>query len=275
MDLILSPGNVKTTMSAVGASSADLWKVPPHQIVVLPEYNIRVRNEAYNQRVRDIADSIKVNGFLLDHPLTGYVNRTEDGDQIVLIGGHRRLEAVLIAISEGYEILTVPVIIKPGKGTSMEDLLVDLKVGNDGEPITLLEQALLCQRLLKFGWDPQQMAKRLGYKDVQQVGNLLTLAAAPQPIRHHVAMDRISASLAITLLLKHGPKALEVVEKLVAGKGKKVTPKDVPAIRFKQHLRKQAEPMYRAIQTVQADPGWASLSKETQALLEETMRAPK
>ena len=39
-----------------------------------------------------------------------------------------------------------------------------------------------------------------------------------------------------------------------------VTPKDVPAIRFKQFLRKQAEPMYQAIQTVQADPGWKSLS---------------
>ena len=65
------------------------------------------------------------------------------------------------------------------------------------------------------------------------------------------------------------------MEKLIVGKGKKVTPKDVPAIRFKQYLRKQAEPMYRAIQTVQADPGWAGLSKETQALLEETMRAPK
>ena len=49
-------------------------------------------------------------------------------------------------------------------------------------------------------------------------------------------IDRSAKNLASSL----------VVEKLVAGRGKKVTPKDVPAIRFKQYLRKQAEPMYRA-----------------------------
>lgn len=270
----LIQGSGKNAMKEISASSSDLWKVPPHEINLLDGYNIRIRNEAYNRRVREIADSIKVNGFLSDQPLSVYARKTETGaNELVLIGGHRRLEAVKIAIAEGCEIPVVPVIVKPF-GTSVEDLLVDLKVGNDGEPISTLEQALLCQRFIKFGWEPQQIAERLGYQPTQ-VSNLLTLAAAPAAVRNHVANDRISATLAIQLLLKHGTKAPGIIERLVTGKTTKVTPKDVPAIRFKQYLRKQAEPMYRAIQSVQADPGWASLSKETQALLEETMRAPK
>ena len=92
-------------------------------------------------------------------------------------------------------------------------------------------------------------------------------------MRNHVANDRISATLATQLLLKHGTKAPGIIERLVNGKATKVTPKDVPVIRFKQFLRKQAEPMYQAIQTVQADPGWKSLSKETQELLETAIRA--
>lgn len=243
MDINLIQGSGKNAMKEINASSSDLWKVPPHEIKLLEGYNIRIRNEAYDRRVREIADSIKANGFLSDQPLSVYARKTETGaNELVLIGGHRRLEAVKIAIAEGCEIPAVPVIVKPF-GTSMEDLLVDLKVGNDGEPISMLEQALLCQRFIKFGWEPQQIAERLGYQ-TPQVSNLLTLAAAPVAVRNHVANDRISATLAIQLLLKHGTKAPQFIERLITGKATKVTPKDVPAIRFKQFLRKQAVPMY-------------------------------
>lgn len=272
MDINLIQGSGKKAMAEINASSSDLWKVPPHEIKLLEGYNIRIRNEAYNRRVREIADSIKINGFLSDQPLSVYARKTETGaNELVLIGGHRRLEAVKIAIAEGCEIPAVPVIVKPF-GTSVEDLLVDLKVGNDGEPITMLEQALLCQRFIKFGWEPQQIAERLGYQ-TPQVSNLLTLAAAPAAVRNHVANDRISATLAIQLLLKHGTKAPEFIERLITGKTTKVTPKDVPAIRLKQFLRKQAVPMYETLNSVKDDPGFAALAPETRTKLEELLKA--
>lgn len=270
MELQLSPGNVKNAMKSVGASSSDLWKVPPQSIVVMPGYNIRIKNARYHERVDEIKESILTNGFLPDHPLSGYVNRTGDGDEIVLIGGHRRLEATLLAIGEGAQIETVPIIIKP-KGTDMGDLFVDLKVGNDGEPLGMLEQALLCKRLINFGWSEQHVAKRFGYKTVQTVDNYLMLAGAGDAIHSYISEERISSSLAIQLLAKHGIKAYAMIEKMVGDKTTKVKPKDVPAIRLKQLLRKQAEPMYETLKTVQADPEFGRLAPETQAALQKLL----
>lgn len=262
-EINLIQGSVKNAMRSAGASSSDLWKVPLHVIKVLPNYNVRIRNEAYDAKVREIADSIKANGFYVDKPLSGYIAKNDDGtEEIILIGGHRRLEAVKIAVAEGAEITTVPMIVKPF-GTSMEDLLVDLKVGNDGEPITVLEQAILCQRLTAFGWEPSQIAARLGYQS-KHVTNLLSLAGAPKKVRDHVAADRISASMVIQLLAQYGTKAPDMIERLVNKGAKRVTAKDVPEIKFKQELRKRAEPMYQTIAKVQLDPAFSSLATKTQ-----------
>lgn len=138
----LTPGNTKAAMRAVGASSSDLWKVEPGRLRVLEGFNARVKNEAYTARVRWIADSIKANGYYPDKPLTGFV-ALEDGVEVIYVtGGHRRHEGVLLAIEEGADVGTVPVVIKP-RGTSMEDLMVDLVVGNEGDPLTTYEQAVV------------------------------------------------------------------------------------------------------------------------------------
>lgn len=267
----LTPGSVKAAMKAAEASSSDLCKVRPDVIKVMPNYNARIRNEKYNQRVREIADSIKANGFYVDKPLSGFIGKDESNqDTIYLVGGHRRLEAALIAIAEGAEVPSLPIIIKP-KGTNLEDLTVDLKIGNDGEPLTTLEQALVCQRLAAFNWESSQIGSCLGYTN-QRVDELLSLAAAPKAIRDHVAADRISASLAIELISKHGAKAKEMIEKLVNGQSKKVTAKDVPELRFKQTLKKKAEPLFEAVTKVQLDPAFVSLAPETQEAISKLIK---
>ena len=203
--------------------------------------------------------------------MSGFIGKdAENQDIIYLVGGHRRLEATFIAISEGAEIPVVPVIVKP-KGTNIEDLTVDLKVSNDGEPLTTLEQALVCQRLAAFNWESSQIGSRLGYTN-QRVDELLSLAAAPKAIRDHVAADRISASLAIELISKHGSKAKEIIEKLVNGQSKKVTAKNVPELRFKQSLRKQAAPLFEAVTKVQLDPAFVSLAPETQEIISKLIK---
>jgi len=109
----LTPGNTKAAMKAVGAASSDLWKVDPGQLRTLDGFNARIKNDAYAARVRWIADSIKANGFYPDKPLTGFV-ALEDGEEVIYVtGGHRRHEGVLLAIEEGADVPTVPVVIKP------------------------------------------------------------------------------------------------------------------------------------------------------------------
>lgn len=263
----LAAGNVKAAMKDVGAVSADLWQVEPTRLRVLEGFNARVKNEAYTARVRKIADSIKANGYYRDKPLSGFVAREGDENVIYVTGGHRRHEAVHLAISEGVEIPNVPVVVKP-KGTSMEDLTVDLVVGNDGEPLSTYEQAVVCKRLAGFGWESKEIARRLGYASAQYVDGLLALAAAPLPIRRMVMEGITSATAAIEAIKKHGDKAHEVLlAALVKAGGGRVTAKHMPDMAFKKACKKQAEPMYTMLTKVQEDPGYDSLSDDLRCLL--------
>lgn len=278
-DSNLTAGNVKAAMKEAGAVSADLWQVTPDRLRVLEGFNARVKNEAYTGRVRWIADSIKANGYYKDKPLSGFVAREDGVDVIYVTGGHRRHEAVNLAISEGVEVPHVPVVIKP-KGTGMEDLTVDLIVGNEGEPLTTYEQAVVCKRLAGFGWDSKEIARRVGYSTAQYVDGLLALAAAPLPIRKMVIESVISATTAIDAIKKHGDKAVDVLlAAVVKAGGGRVTAKAMPGAEFKKACKKAAEPMYTALTKVKADPGFAGLSEEVRGVLAELLKglpkAPK
>lgn len=263
----LTPGNTKAAMRAAGASSSDLWKVEPDRLRVLEGFNARVKNEAYTARVRWIADSIKANGYYPDKPLTGFV-ALEDGVEVIYVtGGHRRHEGVLLAIEEGADVGTVPVVIKP-RGTSMEDLMVDLVVGNEGDPLTTYEQAVVCKRLAGFGWEPKEIARRLGYSTAQYVDGLLALAASPLALRKMVMENVVSATTAIEAIKKHGDKAVDVLlAAMVKSAGGRVTAKHMPQQEFKKAVKKQATAFYDAALKVQADPGFAGLSEEVRGIL--------
>ena len=266
-DASLTAGNVKAAMKDAGAVSADLWQVAPDRLRVLEGFNARVKNDAYTARVRWIADSIKANGYYKDKPLSGFVAREDGVDVIYVTGGHRRHEAVHLAISEGVDVPHVPVVIKP-KGTGMEDLTVDLIVGNEGEPLTTYEQAVVCKRLAGFGWDSKEIARRVGYSTAQYVDGLLALAGAPLPIRKMVIESVISATTAIEAIKKHGDNATDVLlAAVVKAGGGRVTAKAMPGAEFKKAVKKQAEPMYTMLTKVQEDPGYDSLSDDLRCML--------
>lgn len=263
----LTPGNTKAAMRNIGASSSDLWKVDPGKLRTLEGFNARVKNEAYTARVRWIADSIKANGYYPDKPLTGFV-ALEDGEEVIYVtGGHRRHEGVFLAISEGADVPTVPVVIKP-RGTSMEDLTVDLVVGNEGDPLTTYEQAVVCKRLAGFGWDSKEIARRLGYSTAQYVDGLLSLASAPLAVRRMVIEAVISATTAIDAIKKHGDKAADVLLAAMVKSGTgRVTAKHMPQAEFKKALKKNAEPMHTMLTSLMDDPGYKQLSTKFQKAL--------
>lgn len=201
------PGAVKAAMA--GCKSSDLWKVPLSKLRIVEGFNVRMKNEAYVARVRQIADSIKENGFYADKPLAGYVAREDGVDYIVITDGHRRFEALNLAISEGAQITEAPVVTKPN-GTSMEDLTVALVTSNESEPLTPYEVAIACKRLVNFGMGEAEIARRLSVS-VTHVQNLLSLMAAPRNVRDMVACGKVSATLAIETLRKHGKEAEQVL----------------------------------------------------------------
>jgi ParB-like chromosome segregation protein Spo0J len=205
-------GSVKSAMA--GCKSADLWKVPIERIKVVEGFNVRVRDEAFWERVRSTADSIKANGYYPDKPLAVFVSRDSTGDTLILVDGHTRYEALKLAISEGYAITTVPVATKPS-GTSMEDITVALATGNTGHPLQPYELALVCKRLIGYGMSEEEVAKRLSKSDIY-IKNLLSLVAAPRQVREMVTAGKVSATLAIQTLREHGNEAPAVLKEGLA-----------------------------------------------------------
>lgn len=205
-------GSVKSAMA--GCKSADLWKVPIDRIKVVDGFNVRVRDDAFWERVRSTADSIKENGYYPDKPLAVFVSRDDTGDTLILVDGHTRYEALKLAISEGYAITTVPVATKPS-GTSMEDITVALATGNTGHPLQPYELALVCKRLIGYGMSEEEIAKRLSISAIY-VKSLLSLVAAPRQVREMVTAGKVSATLAIQTLREHGNEAPAVLKEGLA-----------------------------------------------------------
>ena len=266
VEITLTQGSVKTAMKDAGASSRDLWYVARDEIRVIPNFNIRLRNDALRAHIRSIADSMKLEGFYRDKPLAGYVAKEGDAQVIYVTDGHCRLEARDLAVSEGAEIDALPVVIA-AQGTSIEDLTVALVRTGTGKPPEPYEVAIACKRLSRFGWDPAHIALRLGFTRTY-VDNLLLLMGAHPDIRQMVMDDRVSATTAVEAIKTHGAKALErlqaALENAKAGGKERVTKKDLPAkpeVIFKKQVTKAAPMLFNAVRDITLDEGYQQLSQ--------------
>lgn len=269
----LVAGSVKGTMKELEAKSRDLWQVPVANIRVIEGFNVRIRDQEYLDHLRNIATSIKTEGFWQHRPLAGYVSNEGGANIIYVTEGHTRLEAANIAINEGAEIQFLPIVVSP-PGTSMEDLTIALVKSNEGKPLTPYETAIVCKRLIGYGWEPEQIADRLNYSKIYVEG-LLALIGAPKEIRDMVQAGHTSATTAIQTLRKYGAKAVDHLadglKRAQDAGGTKVTTKHLPVHVFKKQVKKAAPLMYDALAAIKTDPGYASLSEELRTRLDELL----
>lgn len=265
--------SVKGAMKAVGAGSRDLWRVEPSKLRVIEGLNPRVMNEEYKAHIRSLADSMKSEGYYYDQPLAGYTAKVGDEQVVYIYSGHSRLLAVQLANSEGAEITHVPVTVSMD-GLSMEDITVALIRGNGGKNLTYYESAVVCKRLVKYGFSLEDIASRTGIA-LPLVKNRLALMAAPLKLRDMVANGIISATHAIEMLTEHGDKALEKIESAQAtvnqeGKVRvtKTTTASSGIFERAKFVKKVAPKLYEAAGAVRDDPGYAALSEETRQLID-------
>lgn len=268
-------GNVKNAMKDADAKSRDLWYVPYEKLHIEPGFNVRVKDDNYRHRVRTYADSMKANGFYPNKPLGGFVAIINGVERIVVTDGHTRYESAGIAIAEGAPLERIPVVVKSGT-TSMADLNAAMVIDNSGEKLSPYETALVCKRLVDFGWDADEIAKKLTFTRTY-VDQLLSLMAAPSAVQKQVREGKIAAGLAVDLVKKHGDKASEVIDKASTGKvegGKKakVTKKDVAKELSPKALVKQRAPkMLEALRWVMEDEGFKKLTQATRETVEEAV----
>lgn len=263
-------GSTKATMKQAGASSRDLWQVQVKDIRVIPGFNVRVKDEAYDQHIRNLANSIMENGYFQEKALGGYIAMEGDTSVIYIHDGHCRLAAVELAISEGAQIERLPVVVAPA-GTSLEDLTVGLVQSNTGKPLSPFEVAVVCKRLTGYGWDAEKIAARLGITNIY-VDSLLQIMGSPLEIREMIQSGKLSVNTALDAMRRYGSdvvaKLQEAEANANAGGKTRVTGQHLPGKRFESFVKRSGPKLYEAAQSVKNDPGFNSLSADTKALLE-------
>lgn len=166
----------------------DAYPFDPRLLKIEEGYNPR-NLDAADERddLEELKESIRSNGVRV--PLEV---RLIDED-VYVVSGHRRHRAVMELISEGEEIKAIPVMPEP-KHTSEVDRILNLVVSNSGKPLKPLEVAEVVRRLVAFGWEKQQIAKRLGWKSAASVTQHLELIALPEPVKDQVRDGAISST---------------------------------------------------------------------------------
>lgn len=207
----LTTGSKEKAIKETGASSnRSLFAIAPDKIVILPDFNIRVKNADYTAKVREIADSIIENGYYQHKPIACLSIKQGGKDVLACFDGHTRLDAVALAISEGHPIESVYVSVAP-VGTTLEDITVGLVTNNSGRQLEPIAIGLVCKRLQGYGLDNTKIAKKLGYS-VAYVGQLFELIGADRKIRDMVNDGQLSATEAVQTIREEGENALKVLQ---------------------------------------------------------------
>lgn len=247
--------------------------IKPQLVFVREDLNVRLRTAEYDARVRAIADDMKVNGFRQDRPLTAFVEKADDGtNMVILADGHTRFEAVALAIKEGAEISEVVVCLLP-KSTSMVDVLAGLVKSNEGQPLLMFEQSIVVKRLQGRGMSNAEIGRKLE-RSAHNIDQLTILASAPARLQRMVIDGLVAATTVIDMIRSQGAKRAErtltaaISNAVVAGKKTRVSNKHIPEKRFESRLKLDAPKFYAFATDIEADPNFKLLSEETRASLQ-------
>ena len=273
------PGNVKAAMkvSMEDAQSGDLWALLPQKIRLIDGFNVRVKTARFKEGIEALAQKIMREGYRRDCPIEGYVGRENGEDVFFCTNGHRRTLATLRAIELGAEILRIPGVTRL-KGYNEVDLTLGLYESNTGgEPLTAYEVAVLCKRLVGYGWSSARIAERFNFKTgAAYVDGLLLLLSAPVEVQTMVQEDQVAVTTVIQVMRDNPETALEVLQagfkSANAGhkegeKTQRVTGKHLPAFQFKRSVKKAAPQMFEALKKLEADPGFQQLRPDMQEML--------
>lgn len=168
----------------------DVLHISPRELTIKEGLNIRGKF-GDDQEDLDFLENIRENG--VKEPILIY----REGTDLIVSNGHRRLTAVLMCISEGADIKTVPCIVAE-QNYREENAVIDAFIRNTGRPLTPYEQSIGVQRLFNYGWTAEQIAKKIG-KTQAHVSNLKTLANLPHAVQNSIEEGKISSSLALQI----------------------------------------------------------------------------
>ncbi len=199
-----------------GVGKATSFTVDPRILEIEEGFNGRPINADH---VRAMADSYKAGATFPDIEV-----RVEDGC-VVVVDGHHRREAALLAISEGAEIERIGA--RHFRGNDADRVML-MVTSQQGLPMTPLQLGVQYKKMIGFGWTAQAIAARAG-KSAQHVKDCIALAETNSDVQGMVTRGEVSAAVALKTSKKHGSGAGKVLaedlKKATASGKKKVTAK--------------------------------------------------
>lgn len=155
--------------------------------------------------VRGLADSYKSGAYV--PPM---VVKVKNGTPYLRAGAHR-LRGVMLAISEGADIVKVPVV--ESRGDEIAETIFIAKE-NGGQPLSALSLSVIYGRLQGWGYDLKRIAQVFG-KTSEHVRQTIKLRDLPVALKRLIADGVVSASYASQLYDEHGDQAAKVIEETV------------------------------------------------------------
>lgn len=179
-------------------------------------------SDATQEHIRKMANSIHENGTVSFPPIT----ICKDGDKVYVVAGYCRRRAFILARQEGAPIKGILAIANTQKE---EDRTLDLLNSNDGLPLTQIEKARVIERLQKFGWSTQEIARKRGVSE-QSIRQLLAVLELPIDVQEMVSKGEVSATLAVTKspgIIREASEKKNVQKKIFGVRKNKITKKDL------------------------------------------------
>jgi len=167
----------------------DMFFINFEHLQVIEGFNVRYD---YGD-IEELAKSIEQNGVKV--PLRGY----KDGEVYKITDGHRRYKALELLHKKGI-VVNAP-FVSETKGYNDEQRTLDLVLTNDGKRLTLLEEAEVYGRLLNYGWNLSDIAKKVG-KSLTHISNCALLLEASTLLKNQIRENKVSASTVIEMLKK-------------------------------------------------------------------------
>lgn len=214
-------------MEVLKSKKREIMLVDPANLILKEGFNVRVDLGDIHSLMESIV------GTGLQVPLKA--RKIDDTEQYEVVDGHRRLEAIKLAIKEGHDIKYVEVI--PFFGNQEEQVMSMLVTGTGQKPLTEIEQAEAIKRLTGFGHKVEDIAKKMG-KSFPHCYYLVKLSNLPTKIKNLIAQGYISGLTVIEIIENEDNADLQIamIEMAIEdaqksskdGEIKKATKKNIP-----------------------------------------------
>lgn len=194
------PGSIKGAMKHFDATKRDYYLMDRASITFTQDYNVRMPTARRAAHVRWLADQMKENGYDTSCPVKVLITTEPDGTpQAKLTGGHCRMEAYDLAVSEGAELDRVSVLVsKDLQDSPIDEITAKLVTDNGGLPFEDCEMAIVVQRQIRFGWTPEKVATRLGISKAQ-IKNYMTVMRMHPTVRDAWFAGQVSMNVILAL----------------------------------------------------------------------------